>query len=181
MPIIPFEGRVPRIHPTAFVAPTALVLGEVEIGEGASIWYGAVLRGDLDPIRVGARTSIQDNAVLHTGRGEPCLIGDDVTVGHSAVVHGCRIGNGCLVGMLSCVLNNAVVGDESIIGAGALVPGGKTYGNRSLLVGNPAKVLRTVSDEDLSKVLFYKDEYVKNGARHRAAIEEWYRANGLRL
>lgn len=181
MPIFPFEGRVPRIHPSAFVAPTAVVIGEVEIDEGASIWYGAVLRGDLDPIRVGKRTSIQDNAVLHTGRGEPCFVGDDVTVGHTAIIHGCRVGNGCLIGMGSCLLNNAEVGDESIIGAAALIAPGKVFGARSLLVGNPARLARKVTDEDLKEVNFYKDEYVKNGARHAAAIAEWMKENGLRL
>lgn len=181
MPIFPFEGRVPKIHPTAFIAPTAIVMGEVEIGEGASIWYGAVLRGDLDPIHVGARTSIQDNAVLHTGRNEPCIIGDDVTVGHSAVVHGCTVKNNCLIGMGSCVLNRAVIGEESIVGAAALVAPGKIYERRSLLVGNPAKRVRDVTEADLKEINFYKDEYVKNGARHAAAIAEWTKENGLRL
>lgn len=173
MPIIPFEGHVPKIHPTAFVAPNAIVLGDVEIGEHASIWYGVVLRGDLDPIRIGARTNVQDNAVLHTGFKEPCIVHEDVTIGHSAIVHGCEVHRGCLIGMGACVLNRAVIGAESIVGAKALVPEGKIFAARSMILGIPAKLIRELTEADLEPVRVYKDRYVQNGARHTRALEEW--------
>lgn len=173
MPIIPFEGKVPKIHPTAFVAPTAVVLGDVEIGAYSSIWYGCVLRGDLDPIRVGERTSIQDNSVLHTGLNEPCIIHDDVTVGHTVIVHGCEVKSGALIGMGACVLNRAVIGEECIVGAQALVTEGKIFEARTMILGSPAKAIRKVTDEDLKPVQIFCQRYVENGERHRLALADW--------
>jgi carbonic anhydrase/acetyltransferase-like protein (isoleucine patch superfamily) len=181
MPIFPFEGKTPRIHPTAFIAPTAVVLGDVEIGEYASIWYGAVLRGDLDPIRVGARTNVQDNSVLHTGLNEPCIIEEEVTIGHSAIVHGCEVKRGALIGMGACVLNRSVIGEECIVGAKALVTEGKIFEARRMILGAPAKAVRTVTDADLDPVRVFMNRYVENGTRHRLAIEQWQAANGVRL
>ncbi len=171
MPIIPFEGRTPRIHPSAFIAPTALVLGDVEIGEDSSVWYGAVLRGDLEPIRIGARTSIQDNAVIHTGRGEPTVIGDEVTVGHAAIIHGGAVGARCLVGMGACLLNRAVIGEECIIGAKALVTEDKVFAPRTLVAGAPARAVRALTGEDLAPSRIFVQRYVENGRRHRAALD----------
>lgn len=173
MPIIPFEGKTPKIHPTAFIAPNAIVLGDVEIGAYSSVWYGCVLRGDLDPIRIGTRSNIQDNSVLHTGLHEPCIIHNDVTVGHMAIVHGCEIKDGVLVGMGACVLNRTVVGEECIIGAHALVTEGKVFAPRSMILGAPAKVVRQITDADLEPVRIFTERYVQNGARHRAALAEW--------
>jgi len=170
VPIIPFAGRTPKIHPTAFVAPTAVVLGDVEIGPDSSIWYGAVLRGDLDPIRIGARTNVQDNAVLHTGKGEPCIIGDDVTVGHTAIVHGCEVQNGALIGMGAVVLNRAVIGPECIVGAHALVTEDKVFAARQLIIGSPAKATRGLTEEDLVANRTFAQRYVENARRHREAL-----------
>src|SRR5947209_8960929 len=122
MPTYPYRGRRPEIDTTAFLAPGARVIGDVAIGPQSSVWFNAVLRGDADRIRVGARTNIQDNAVLHTDPGQPCVVGDDCVVGHGAIVHGCEIGNTCLIGMGAIVLTGAVIGEESLVAAGALVP-----------------------------------------------------------
>ncbi|CAN5209152.1 gamma carbonic anhydrase family protein [soil metagenome] len=181
MPVFPFENWTPKIHPTAFIAPNAIVLGDVEIGEYATIWYGVVLRGDLDPIRIGARTNVQDNSVLHTGFKEPCIVHEDVTIGHGAIVHGCEVHAGSLIGMGACVLNRAVIGAESIVGAKALVTEGKVFESRSMILGAPAKFVRRVTDEDLKQVLLYKDRYVENGDRHRRAIEAWQQKTGRPL
>jgi carbonic anhydrase/acetyltransferase-like protein (isoleucine patch superfamily) len=174
--IVPFEGKIPQIHPTAFVAPTALVLGDVEIGPYATIWYGAVLRGDLDPIRIGARTNVQDNAVLHTGHLEPCIIHEAVTIGHGAIVHGCEVRTGSLIGMGACVLNRSVVGEECIVGAKALVTEGKIFAPRQLVIGSPAKAVRSLTEEDLLPVRTYCQRYIENGERHRMALEEFVRS-----
>jgi carbonic anhydrase/acetyltransferase-like protein (isoleucine patch superfamily) len=181
MPIFPFEGKVPKIHPSAFIAPTAVVIGDVEIGEDSSIWYGVVLRGDLDPIRIGKRSNIQDNSVLHTGFNEPTIIHDNVTVGHSAIVHGCEVHNGALIGMGACVLNRAVIGEECIVGAKALVAEGKIYEPRQLIIGMPAKAVRTLTDKDLEPVRTFNQRYVENGPRHLQALEEFFKATGIRL
>lgn len=178
MPIIPFEGITPKVHPTAFIAPTAIVLGDVEIGEYASIWYGCVLRGDLDPIRVGKRSNVQDNSVLHTGLNEPCIILDDVTIGHMAIVHGCEVRSGALIGMGACVLNRAVIGEECIVGAQALVTEGKIFEPRTMILGSPAKAVRQLSDKDLQPVKTFTERYVKNGGRHRIALAEWEKLAG---
>ncbi len=137
--VIPYGDRRPEVAPSAFVAPGAYVIGKVRVGEGSSIWYGAVLRGDLDEIQVGARTSIQDNAVIHMDEGYPVAVGDDCVVGHAAVVHGCEIGDRCLVGMNATILNGAKIGEGSIVAAGAVVPEGREFPLRSLVVGIPAK------------------------------------------
>jgi carbonic anhydrase/acetyltransferase-like protein (isoleucine patch superfamily) len=146
----PSETARPRVDPSAFVAPEARVMGDVEVGERSSIWFNAVVRGDTSHVRIGARTNIQDGAVVHTDTGHPCLIGSDCTVGHLAVVHGCTIGNGCLIGMGAIVLSGAVVEDESIVAAGSLVPEGKEFPPRSLLVGSPARLVRSLGDDDWS-------------------------------
>jgi carbonic anhydrase/acetyltransferase-like protein (isoleucine patch superfamily) len=181
MPIIPFEGRVPRIHPSAFVAPTAIIIGEVVIEEDASVWYGCVLRGDLEPIHVGKRSNVQDNSVLHTGEGEPCIIKEDVTVGHMACIHGCTIEAGCLVGMMATVLNRSVIGRECIVGAGALVPEDKKMPERSLILGVPARVVRALNDEDVKASYYNTSKYVRNGKRHLAMLDEWNRQAGHRF
>ncbi len=181
MPIIPFEGRVPKIHPSAFIAPTAIIIGDVTIEEEASIWYGCVLRGDLDPIYVGKRSNVQDNSVLHTGKDEPCIIKEDITVGHMACIHGCMIEPGCLIGMMATVLNRSIIARESIVGASALVPEGKTYPERSLIIGVPAKAVRTLTDEDVKGSYFNTSKYVSNGKRHRAMMEEWTQQAGWKF
>lgn len=135
------------IHPTAFIAPTATVIGHVEIGSEASIWFGAVLRGDADRIIVGAGSNVQDNAVIHADPGYPTQIGANVTVGHAAVLHGCTIEDGAMIGMHATVLNGARIGSEAVIGAGAVVAPGAIIPAGSLAVGVPAKVVRQLDAE----------------------------------
>jgi carbonic anhydrase/acetyltransferase-like protein (isoleucine patch superfamily) len=137
----------------AFISPSASISGQVSIGAGSSVWHNATLRGDMAPIFVGERTNIQDGAVLHVDDGQPCDVGDDVTVGHGAIVHGCKVGDRCLVGMGSIILNGAEIGDECIVGAGALVTEGKKIPPRSLVLGSPAKVVREIGDEEVRGIL----------------------------
>ena len=150
---LPYLDRNPALHATVFLADGARVVGDVEMGEQSSVWFNAVVRGDTSTVRVGTRTNIQDGAVVHTDTGKPVSIGDECTVGHNAVIHGCTIGHGCLIGMGAIVLSGAVVGDESLIAAGALVPEGKEFGSRSLLVGSPAKLIRTLTDDEADRLI----------------------------
>ena len=143
-----------------FVAPGGVVVGDVEIGADSSVWYNAVLRGDVAPIRIGARTNIQDGAVLHGATGFPVLVGDNVTVGHNAIVHGCTVGSNTLVGMGAIVLNGARIGDDCIIGAGALVTQGTVIPNGSVAFGSPAQVIRPTSDKDRASNRANAAEYV---------------------
>jgi carbonic anhydrase/acetyltransferase-like protein (isoleucine patch superfamily) len=146
------KGIKPSIDEGAFVAETASVLGDVTIGEGSSIWYGAVARGDIAPITIGKYSNIQDNATVHNETDIPAVVGDYTVVGHNAIVHGCTIGDNCLIGMGAIILNRAVIGDNCIIGAGSLVTQGKIIPPNSLVVGSPAKVIREVTEEELDKV-----------------------------
>jgi carbonic anhydrase/acetyltransferase-like protein (isoleucine patch superfamily) len=150
------------------VAPGAGIAGDVTIGPEASVWFNTVIRGDSDRVEVGARTNVQDAVVLHTDPGKPCLVGEDCTIGHGAVVHGCRIGRGCLIGMGAVVLSGAVIGDESLVAAGALIPEGKEFGTRSLLVGSPARLLRTLSDAEVERL-------IRPGVEHYLDYAEGYR------
>jgi carbonic anhydrase/acetyltransferase-like protein (isoleucine patch superfamily) len=142
--IIEYRGKRPRVHPSAFIAPTAVLIGDVEVGEESSIWFGAVLRGDNGPIRVGARTSIQDNCVLHVSEHGQTIVGDDVTVGHCAVMEDCRIEQFALIGSNSVVLTGAVVGKRSLIAAGSVVGEGMQVPSGVLAAGAPAKVKKTL-------------------------------------
>lgn len=161
MPIIEVFGKRPRIADGVFVASNATVIGDVEIGASSSLWFGAVVRGDIYPIRIGARTNIQDNAVVHVTAGESATsIGDDVTVGHLACIHGCTVGDRCLVGMGSVVLDGAVIEPESFIAAGTLVPPGMRIPSRSLAIGRPAKVVRALRDDDLERIRSAAEHYV---------------------
>lgn len=163
-----FQGKTPQLGARVFVAETAALIGDVEIGDDSSIWYGTVLRGDMFPIRIGARTNIQDNCTLHvTTDTWATILEDEVTVGHGAIVHGCTIGRGSLIGMGSRILDGAVIGEESIIGAGALVTEGMQVPPRSLVLGFPAKIKRSLTEEDLVYLgrfhrhyLEYKDIYL---------------------
>ena len=145
-------GKVPRIDPTAFVAWNAEIAGEVRLDARTSVWFSATLRGDIASITVGSCSNVQDGATLHVDTDLPLTIGERVTVGHNAILHGCTIGDDCLIGMGSVVLSGAVIGKESIVGAGALVTEGKTFPPRSLIIGSPAKVARTVDDAMLEKI-----------------------------
>lgn len=160
--IKPFIHVEPTVGPTNFIAENAAVIGDVHLGEDASVWFSATIRGDVHRIRIGNRSNVQDNAVVHvTNRTAPTTIGDNVTVGHSAIVHGCTIQDRVLVGMGAILLDHVVVGEDSIIGAGALVTGGKIIPPRSLVIGSPAKVVRELTEEEVASIMTYADNYVK--------------------
>ncbi|MGD7002317.1 gamma carbonic anhydrase family protein [Corynebacterium halotolerans] len=163
--ILPFQGKRPRIHTTAWIAPTATIIGDVEIGPHASVFYGAVLRGDVNRIEVGARSNIQDNCVLHVDRNAPCILGEDVTVGHLALVHGATVGRGSLIGMKSALLSRSEVGPGSLIAAGAVLLEGQVIAPRSLAVGMPATVRRELSQEQSAAFIPHARHYVDVAAR----------------
>jgi carbonic anhydrase/acetyltransferase-like protein (isoleucine patch superfamily) len=157
----PYRGQLPRVHPSAFIDDSAQVIGDVEIGEHSSVWMCVVIRGDVHRIRIGRRSNIQDGTIVHVMKDtHPTVIGDDVTVGHAAVVHGCTIEDCCLIGMGSILLNGVTVGTGSIIAAGTLLPEGMQVPPRSLVMGAPGKVRRTLSDADLDDIQMYADRYV---------------------
>ncbi len=163
--------KKPTFGRNVFVAPGAVILGDVRLGDDSSVWYQAVLRGDNDTIRIGARSNIQDGVIVHVDPGFPVMVGDDVTVGHRAVLHGCRVNDRVIVGMGAIVLNGAVIGSESIIGAGAVIPEGKEIPPRSLVLGVPGRVVRTLSDEDVRRIARNAEVYVAH-ARHYLAWSE---------
>jgi carbonic anhydrase/acetyltransferase-like protein (isoleucine patch superfamily) len=164
-----FGGKSPSVHASAFVADGAVVLGDVEVGAQSSVWFGCVVRGDVNSIRIGARTNVQDLTVIHvTSRTHPTVIGDEVTIGHRVVLHGCTVKDRCLVGIGSVVLDGAVVGPEAIVGAGALVPPGMVVPPRTLVLGSPAKVKRDLTDEELEALRRSADNYVEYAARMAA-------------
>ena len=148
--LITLRGKTPQVSPEAFVAETAALIGDVTVGADSSVWFGAVVRGDNEPIKVGKGTSIQDNAVLHTEKGHPLTIGDNVTVGHGAIVHCSSVGSNCLIGMGAILLDGAVIGDHCIIGAGAVVKENAVVPARTMMVGIPAKPVRTLGQEQIA-------------------------------
>ena len=165
--ILPFDGHVPAIDGTAWVAPTATVIGAVTLHPDSSVYYGAVLRADGASIALGAGSNLQDNVVVHVDEGVPATIGSGVSVGHGAVVHGCTIEDDCLIGMNATVLNRAVVGRESLVAAGALVLEGTVIPPRSLVAGVPAKVRRELSEEEVAGIRRNAEVYRSLTARHR--------------
>ncbi|WP_091740069.1 gamma carbonic anhydrase family protein [Phenylobacterium immobile] len=155
-----------------WIAPNAIVCGRVILGAGATVWFGAVLRGDNDPIVLGAGSNVQDNAVLHTDPGKPLTIAEDVTIGHRAMLHGCTIGAGSLIGMGATILNGAVIGEGCLVGAGALVTEDKVIPEGSLVVGSPGRVIRTLAPEAIARLRTTAHRYVANGRRFRAEFAE---------
>ena len=152
-----FKGINPEIAESAFVANSADVIGDVKIGNESSVWFGAAIRGDEGKIVIGERSNIQDNATVHS----ETTIGNDVTVGHNAIVHGCTVSDNVLIGMGAIVLDGAIIGKDSIVGAGALVTGGKTFPERSLILGSPAKAVRELTDDEIKATKANADEYVR--------------------
>lgn len=172
-----FENYTPKIEKNVFVAKSADIIGDVEIGEDSSIWYGTVIRGDVHYIKIGKRVSIQDLSMIHVTHftkedrsdGNPTIIGDDVTIAHKVMLHGCTIENACLIGMSATILDGTVIGKESIVGANSLVTKNKKFPPRSLIMGNPAKLIRTLSDEEVASLyksatnyVKFKDRFLKN-------------------
>ncbi|MBB6100070.1 carbonic anhydrase/acetyltransferase-like protein (isoleucine patch superfamily) [Deinobacterium chartae] len=165
MPLYPFDGHFPEVHPTAWIAPSADLIGRVEIAAEASVWFGAVLRGDIEPIRVGAGSNVQDGAVLHTDAGHPCVLEENVTVGHRAIVHGAHVAAGALVGMGATLLSGSRLGAGAVLAAGALLPQGKTVPDGMLAVGVPARVVGPAGESG-------------NAARYRALARRYQTEHG---
>jgi carbonic anhydrase/acetyltransferase-like protein (isoleucine patch superfamily) len=157
----------PQLGRNVWIAPNASVIGDIRLADEASVWFNAVLRGDNEPIVVGTQSNIQDNAVLHTDAGVPLTIGARVTVGHLAMLHGCTIGDGSLIGMSAVLLNRCQIGRHSIVGAHALIPEGKIFPDRVLIVGSPARVVRELSDEEVARLEHSALHYVENARRFR--------------
>jgi carbonic anhydrase/acetyltransferase-like protein (isoleucine patch superfamily) len=162
----------PRLRDILFVAWNAEIAGDVTLGPRTSVWFSATLRADLAPITVGEGTNIQDGATLHVDTGKPLTLGSGVTVGHNAVLHGCTVGNDCLIGMSATVLSGAVIGEGSIVGAGALITEGKEFPPRSLIIGSPAKAVRTIDDAMLQKIRRNAEEYRRLAAEAAGYVEE---------
>ncbi len=171
MPIYEYEGTRPILASDTYIAPNATVIGDVKLGESASVWFGAVLRGDVGFIRIGARTNVQDGAVVHvTGGRTNTVVGDDVTVGHLALLHGCTVGSRTLIGMGAIVLDDADIGDECLVAAGSLVTPRTVVPARSFGVGRPAKVVRALTDEELLQIVGSAAHYVDNARRFRESL-----------
>jgi carbonic anhydrase/acetyltransferase-like protein (isoleucine patch superfamily) len=163
----PFDGKAPRLHDSVFVAETALVVGDVVVGEQSTIWFGAVVRGDVNSVRIGARTNVQDQSVIHVTRGtHPTVVGDDVTLGHRVTLHGCTVKDRCIIGMGSIVLDGSVVGEESLVGAGSVVAPGTVVPPRTLALGTPARVKRPLTAAEIGRIRESADRYVQYAKRY---------------
>lgn len=171
MPVYSLDGIAPKLHEKlGWIAPGAQIIGNVEIGDAASIWFGAVLRGDNEPITIGERSNVQENVVCHTDPGFPLTVGKGCTIGHSAIIHGCTIGDNSLIGMNAVVLNGAKIGKNCLIGAGALVPEGKQIPDNSLVVGAPGKVIRQLDENGVGALEQSAKIYVANAKRFAAGL-----------
>ena len=173
MPIYRLGDRVPKLPPAGsyWIAPNAQVIGDVQIGDDVGIWFGAVLRGDNDPIVIGSGSNIQDGVMVHTDPGKGVTIGEGCTIGHHAIIHGCMIGNNSLVGMGATVLNGARIGDNCLVGANALVTEGKIFPDNSLIVGSPARVVRTLDDVAIAGLRLSAQTYVRNWRRFASDLQ----------
>lgn len=169
---IPFGDKTPKVDDSVFVAPGSYLIGDVTVGKESTIWFGAVLRGDEGPIKIGERCSIQDNATIHLYEGHPVKIGNNVTVGHNAILHGCTIHDNCIIGMGSTILDDAEIGEECIIGANTLITSGKKIPPRSLVVGSPGKVVRELTDKDLELIRESYKVYVQKGIDYKEILEK---------
>ena len=167
---LPFQGTKPKIHESVFVAAGAQIIGDVEIAEGSSIWYNTVVRGDVHHIRIGKNTNIQDLSVVHVAANKyPTYIGNDVTVGHKALVHACKVGDRCLIGMGAIIMDGAEIGDDSIVAAGSLVIEGKKFPAGSLIMGSPAKVVREIRDNERAWISESASNYSELAKQHMSS------------
>lgn len=170
MAIYQLDDLTPDIHESAWVADSARVLGRVRLAAGCSVWFGVVIRGDMDAINVGAGSNIQDNSVLHADHGVPLNIGQNVSVGHQVMLHGCTIGDGSLIGIQAVVLNGAKIGKNCLVGAGALVTEGKEFPDGSMILGSPARVVKQLSAQQIEGLKMIARHYVDNAARYRSGL-----------
>ena len=171
MSIYQLDGKVPQIADSAWIADSAQVIGDVRLAADVSIWFNSILRGDNDPITIGAGCNIQDGCILHTDEGVPLNIGERVTVGHHVVLHGCTIGEESLIGIGAVVLNGAVIGQHCLVGAGALVTEGKNFPDGSLIVGSPARVVRQLTPQQIEGLRQSALHYIKNAQRYRRQLQ----------
>lgn len=172
MAIYQLGEHAPEIDASAYVADSATVIGKVTLGPHSSVWFGATLRGDNERITIGAHSNVQEGTVMHTDMGYPLTIGDNVTIGHQAMLHGCTVGDGTLIGIQAVVLNGAQIGKGCLVGAGALVTEGKQFPNNTLIVGSPARAIRTLSDEDRARLHSIADGYVARGAVFKTQLKQ---------
>jgi carbonic anhydrase/acetyltransferase-like protein (isoleucine patch superfamily) len=171
MPCYAIDGLAPSLGPGAWAAPSADLIGDVRLGARASIWFGAVIRADNTPILIGDEANIQDGAVGHSDPGAPLVIGAGVTVGHQAILHGCTIGDGALIGMGARVLNGAVIGERCLVGAGALVTEGKMFEPQMLIVGSPARAIRALTDAEVAALAVSAAHYAEKAARYARDVK----------
>ncbi|MCF8178952.1 MAG: gamma carbonic anhydrase family protein [Sulfuritalea sp.] len=172
MAVYELDDRKPSLGQEVWIAPNATVIGDVRLGDNASVWWNSVLRGDSDTITVGVHSNIQDGSVLHVDAGAPLTIGANVTVGHMVMLHGCTIGDESLIGIKSVILNRAVIGRHCIIGANSLIPEGKIIPERSLVMGSPGKVVRQLTDEEVARLRDSAKGYVANAQRYRTGLKK---------
>ena len=170
--ILPYRGKAPVIDPTVFLAPMAAVIGDVTIGAGSSVWFGAVVRGDFQPITIGQNTNIQDNATIHVMRDVPVHIGNNVLIGHNAVVHCSRVGDNTLIGMGSIVMGYSEIGENVVIGAGTFLPQHKKIPSNSLVFGNPAQIVRALRDDEIEALQEAAENYANLGVEDKRIVEE---------
>ena len=172
MSLYRLDDLTPRLADTAWVADSAQVIGNVELGEGASVWFSAILRGDTELLRIGKGSNVQDGSVIHADPGFPATLGDHVSVGHQAMLHGCTVGDGTLIGIQAVVLNGARIGKHCLVGAGALVTEGKAFPDGSMILGSPAKVVRSLTPEQIDALRHIADHYVENARRYKAGLKK---------
>ncbi len=172
MAIYKLGDLVPKIHESAWVADSAQVIGHVELAQDSSVWFGTVIRGDTSTIRIGRGSNIQDSSVLHADEGMPLVIGDNVTVGHQVMLHGCTVGDGSLIGIQAVVLNGAKIGKNCLVGAGSLVTEGKEFPDGSMILGSPAKVVRQLSAEQIAGLKMSAQHYVDNARRYQTGFQK---------
>jgi len=170
MAVYQLDNLTPKLAESAWIADSAQVIGDVELADGASIWFGAILRGDNEPMRIGRNSNVQDGSMLHSDPGSPLTLGENVTVGHHVMLHGCTIGDGTLVGIKAVVLNGAKIGKNCVVGAGALVTEGKEFPDGSMIMGAPARVVRVLTPEQIASFARAADHYVENAKRYAAGL-----------
>ena len=170
MPIYRLGERAPQLKEGVWIADNATVIGDVRLGKNVNVWFGAILRGDNDPITIGDNTNVQDGSVLHTDDGVPLDIGANVTIGHKVMLHGCTVGEGSLIGINAVVLNRAVIGKNCLIGANSLIPEGKVIPERSLVCGSPGRIIRELTDHEISRLKASADGYVENALRYQEEL-----------
>jgi carbonic anhydrase/acetyltransferase-like protein (isoleucine patch superfamily) len=172
MAIYQLDGLTPRVALSAWVADSAQVIGDVDLGADVSVWFGTVIRGDVDAIRIGRGCNIQDASVLHCDAGKPLILGENVTVGHKVMLHGCNIGDNSLIGIGAIVLNGARIGKNCLVGAGSLVTEGKEFPDGSMILGSPAKVVRALSPEQIAGLALSAQRYIANARRYATALKK---------